>query len=185
MRPSQVAARSSTHRRPRMDSPPPAADVELECPHCMLPVDSLDEPCPFCGRVPRFGGKDVLVIDDGPTSPAPWGVQTVAVIDRVFAIFVWLWSLVFLIPFVSTADPTFLMISAIGASIGSLAWKVGGGLQKAKNWARTTQNVLAALLLFWLPFSPAISLVGFLSLWGTNTEAANNYFANRPQLPER
>lgn len=177
-RANQGARRPS--QGPLGPGPTGGADVELECPHCMLPVDSLDAPCPFCGRMPR-SGRDVLVVDDEPRSDAaPWGVQTISVLNRVFAVFSWVMATAMLIPVVFEGELGLLITSAMLGSWGYLQWRMGGDLLKRKSWARTTQTVLSVLSLFGFPFG---TVVGGLYLWGLHSSKAEDFFDNRPALP--
>lgn len=147
----------------------------------MLPIDSLDAPCPFCGRMPRFG-KDVVVIDQESSAATPWGLQTIAMLDRFFGVGAMIIAAACLIPLFAEAELGYLFASMFWGGWGYLHWRMGGDLIKKKYWARTTQTVLSVLSLFGFPF---FTVVGSLYLWGLHSEKADRYFEERPLLPEK
>ena len=156
-------------------------DIELECPHCMLPIDSLDEPCPFCNKMPRFG-KEVLVVDDDYRSRVPFGIRTISLFDKLLGVMYLLMASIFLIPLFAEAEIGFLIASMFMGSWGYLHWRLGTDLLERKHWARTTQTVLSVLSLFGVPFG---TVMGTLYLWGLHSERADDYFDEKPLLPEK
>jgi len=179
--PSQGPSRATPSRPSRTELDPMAsADLELECPHCMLPIDSLEAPCPFCGRMPGYG-KNVLVIDgnDVPATEAPWGIQTIALLDRLLGLFGFISAIACLIPLVAEGELAYMIMSACFTSFGYLFWRLGGGLLKRKSWARTTQTVTASLFLFGIPIG---TLIGALSLWGLHSEKADKFYTKSQNL---
>jgi len=155
---------------------------ELECAHCLLPVDTLDQPCPFCGHMPT--GRNQLIIRNEIVSydDAPWGLRAISAINQASAVISWFIAGCLLVPFIAQAEVGALIMAATFATSGYLNWRLGTDLLKKKSWVRTVQTIFAVFSLFGFPF---FTLWGALTLWGLHSGKAEDYFESKPMLPEK
>jgi hypothetical protein len=157
-------------------------NIELECSHCLLPVDTLDKPCPFCGHQPS--GRDYLIPSNDflTYEDAPWGIRAIAAINQASAVFSWFVAGCLLIPFLAYGEIGALVMATVGATTGYLNWRLGIDLLKKQKWARTLQTIFAVFSLFVFPLG---TLWGALALWGLHSSKAEEYFENKTLLPEK
>jgi hypothetical protein len=161
---------------------PSDSDQELECAHCLLPVDTLDQPCPFCGHNPI--GRNQLVIRNEIVNydDAPWGLRAISAINQASAVMSWFIAGCLLIPFLAGGEVGALVMAATFATSGYLNWRLGTDLLKKKHWARTVQTIFAVFALFGFPL---FTFWGALTLWGLHSGKAEDYFQSPPLLPEK
>ena len=152
---------------------------ELECSNCLLPVDTLNKPCPFCGHS-HISQNQIIIRNTIHYDDAPWGLKALSAINRAAGVVSWFMAGI--IPFVAGGTIESVVISGLLAAYGYLNWRVGTDLLKKKQWAKNLLTAFAIISLFTL--SPG-ALWGILQLSWLHSDKAKDYFENRPQLPEK
>jgi len=157
-------------------------DVELECSHCLLPVDTLSKPCPFCGHMPS--GKSLIIRDNQMATydNAPWGIRAISAINQASGVMSWFITGGTLVSFLAYGDPGALFASIFFGLSGYFNWRLGADLLKKKKWARTVLTIFATISLFGFPL---FTLWGAMVLWGLHSSKAEEYFEEPRLLTDR